>query len=218
MNEYAKRTCSNCGLKLPQPQMNQRIVSVQVARGKRGLSTREVVGTLVGSKKAKNSLFNWLFAPNVRNYTRKQKVWLCDDCVGNAPRSANEQKFDDRGQSGGLFALLSKFWIWFLILASVITLNDTLLSSHSASEKTNAFGSVLGLVILTQLYYLAALLIRPQKRKTFTSFVFHYCSAIAILFWCLAQNSFADIWIISFSVVNLFLLHRLSRSASEEDV
>ena len=217
MDEYAKRTCSNCGLKLPQPQMNQRIVSVQVARGKRGLSTREVVGTLVGSKKAKNSLFNWLFAPNVRNYTRKQKVWLCDDCAGNAPRSANE-KFDDRGQSGGLFVLLSKFWIWFLILASVVTLNDTLLSSHSPSEKTNAFGTVLGLVILTQLYYLAALLIRPQMRKTVTSFVFHYCSAIAILFWCLAQNSFADIWIISFSVVNLFLLHRLSRSASEEDV
>lgn len=220
MNEYAKRTCSNCGLKLPQPQMNQRVVSLQVARGKRGLSKRELVGTLVGSKKAKNSLLNWLFAPNVRNYERKQKIWLCDECAGNAPRSAIEQDVDDRRQSNGLFVSLSKFWIWMLILPSLV-LPIAILNAGdavSASELTDATRPIFGAVVLTQLYYLLAIMIRPQKRKTFTSFAFQYCSAIAILFWCLAQSSFADIWIVSFNVINLFLLHRLSRSASEEEV
>ena len=210
MNEYAKRTCSNCGLKLPQPQMNQRVVSLQVARGKRGLSKRELVGTLVGSKKAKNSLLNWLFAPNVRNYERKQKIWLCDECAGNAPRSAIEQDVDDRRQSNGLFVSLSKFWIWLLTLAFVVqSLN---------LDDTTGYTDIMVAAFMTHLYYLAVLLIRPQNRDTFISFAYHYCSAIVSLFMCLAHNSFVYIWIIPFSVINLFLLHRLSRSASEEEV
>ena len=199
MNEYAKRTCSNCGLKLPQPQMNQRVVSLQVARGKRGLSNRELVGTLVGSKKARNSLLGWLFAPNVRNYTRKQKIWLCDECDGG-----------NRRQSGGWFVLLPKFWIWFLTL--------TFVGQSLNLDDTTVYNDIMVAAFMTHLYYLAVLLIRPQNRNTFISFAYHYCSAIVSLFLCLVHNSFVYIWIIPFSVINLFLLHRLSRSASEEEV
>ena len=216
MNEYAKRTCSNCGLRLPQPQMNQRIVSVQVAKGKRGLSAREVVGTIVGSKKAKNSMFNWLFAPNLRNYTRKQKVWLCDECAGNAPRQQVEQVVDDRKRSKGAIVSISQFWVWFLILASVLAVSDLLSNSQNTGESISDFGSVLGLVILTQLYYFFALVFRPARRKTVTSFAFHYCSVISILTWCLVEDTLSSIWIISFSVINLFLLHRLKKAEIDD--
>ena len=210
MSEYAKRTCNVCGLRLPQPEMNQKFVTTQVAKGKRGLSTREIAGALIGSKKSTNSIFNWLFAPNVRNYSRKQKVWLCDACSGEA--STEHSNFIEKSiQKNGVFGSISKLYIWLLIFLSTVIIQDCVTSLQGTKEAPNnwdAWNAIVGIIILTQLYYVLALIIRPKNRRTFTSFTFQYCSAITLLLLCLATSKLEDIWIISFSIINLYLLHR----------
>lgn len=96
MTEYAKKTCYECGRKLPQPQMKKISRSIEVGRSKRSLSGREVVGTLLGSEKSAKSVARWALAPNQRTYTRNQQVWICPECSGDAAseraRAAREEQ------------------------------------------------------------------------------------------------------------------------------
>ena len=80
--KYTTRTCSTCGVRLPQPDMHKVQISVQTGSSKRGVTAREFVGFFVGSSKSANSLGNWLFSPNLRKYTRNQTVWKCSNCAG----------------------------------------------------------------------------------------------------------------------------------------
>lgn len=78
---YTKRTCNNCGIRKPQPQMYQREVTVKTGKSRQGLSKRTLMGALLGDNKSNNSLHSWVFNTNQRTYSRNKKVWLCDHCV-----------------------------------------------------------------------------------------------------------------------------------------
>ena len=95
MTEYAKKTCHECGRRLPQPQMKKVTRSIEVGRSKRSLSGREVVGTLLGSEKSAKSVARWALAPNQRTYTRNQLVWVCPECSGDA---ASERERAEKAQ------------------------------------------------------------------------------------------------------------------------
>ena len=79
---YAKKTCNICGWRDIQPRMVKKAKKVQIATSKRGLSGREVLGGLFGSKESVKSIRNWLYAPKKRVYDRKQVVWMCEKCTG----------------------------------------------------------------------------------------------------------------------------------------
>lgn len=81
MARYTNRTCSDCGIRKPQPQMYQYETCVQVGKSKAGVSTSTIVGTFLGDKKSENAVNRWLFNTNQRNYKRKKTVWLCDSCI-----------------------------------------------------------------------------------------------------------------------------------------
>jgi len=79
--KYSNRTCHKCGVIKPQPEMQRVEVEEDWGHSQRGLSTREVIGAVAGSEKSANSLQRWALSPGRRNYKRKRKVWLCEDCA-----------------------------------------------------------------------------------------------------------------------------------------
>ncbi|MFY0623157.1 MAG: hypothetical protein JXQ89_15850 [Pelagimonas sp.] len=98
--------------------MVQQQVEVDVARGKRELSNREVLGFFAGNKKAKNSVTSWLFAPNARSYKRRQTVWLCEDC-------SKKRRLIPRGFGKGVAKFIGMTWICMPALYLADPSNET---------------------------------------------------------------------------------------------
>lgn len=64
--------------------MYRKSISRVTSTYQRSLSGREVLGTLIGEKRAQNSFSNWLWAPNKRSRTSFRDVWVCADCNGSS--------------------------------------------------------------------------------------------------------------------------------------
>ena len=82
MTKYANRTCSNCGIRKPQPEMYRETTYVETGRSRPGVSKRTGIGFLLGEQKSTNSVVRWMFNTNQRTYQRKREVWLCGGCSG----------------------------------------------------------------------------------------------------------------------------------------
>jgi len=80
MASYARRTCSVCGIILPQPQMRRKKVRRRVGEGNTGLSFRNIIGWVLGHSGADRRITNYLINPNKRVYTRNKQVWVCPEC------------------------------------------------------------------------------------------------------------------------------------------
>jgi hypothetical protein len=113
MADYAKRTCSQCGIRKPQPDMYQQEVYTETGKSKAGVSGATWAGLLLGDTKSVNSINRWLFNTNQRTYKRKKLVWLCARCSGHI--------FADRGPTFEKFKRILKsiFWIGMIILFTV---------------------------------------------------------------------------------------------------
>jgi hypothetical protein len=85
MATYANKTCTNCGIRKPQPEMYQKEVYVETGKSKTGISGATLFGTFAGDKKSGTQVRNWLFNSGQRTYKRKKVVWLCGSCSGRAP-------------------------------------------------------------------------------------------------------------------------------------
>lgn len=85
MATYANKTCTNCGIRKPQPEMYQKEVYVETGKSKTGISGATLFGTFAGDKKSGSQVRNWLFNNGQRTYKRKKVVWLCGSCSGRAP-------------------------------------------------------------------------------------------------------------------------------------
>jgi hypothetical protein len=85
MATYATRSCNQCGVRKPQPEMKQTEMYVKTGKSKTGISAATVVGIFAGNKKSGNSFRSWLFNSGQRSYTRKKTVWLCNSCASNVP-------------------------------------------------------------------------------------------------------------------------------------
>ena len=82
MATYTNRTCCNCGIRKPQPQMYQREVYVETAKSQSGISGATMFGVFAGDKKSGNQFRSWLFNSGQRTYKRKKQVWMCGVCAG----------------------------------------------------------------------------------------------------------------------------------------
>lgn len=102
---FTKRTCTSCGYRDIQPNMVQTEIEYQSGSSIKGITGREAAGWLLGSKTSEKAVNKWLFSPNKRNYTRKRKVWLCDNCAKQAG-----------GSSFSWFPVIGAILVlWFLI-------------------------------------------------------------------------------------------------------
>lgn len=82
MANYTNRTCYECGVKLPQPEMVRKEISYNSGSSNTGLAKRTIFGAVMGDKRAESSIGKWLFSPNKRVYKRKRTVWMCKSCAG----------------------------------------------------------------------------------------------------------------------------------------
>jgi hypothetical protein len=90
MANYAIKTCSECGIRKPQPEMYREEVYSETGKSKGGISGATWVGSLIfNNKKSDRAISTWLFNSGQRTYRRKKTVWLCARCSGHV--------FADRG-------------------------------------------------------------------------------------------------------------------------
>jgi hypothetical protein len=85
MATYATKTCNQCGVRKPQPEMKQTEMYVETGKSKTGISAATIVGIIFRNKKSGKSFLSWLFNSGQRSYTRKKTVWLCNTCADNVP-------------------------------------------------------------------------------------------------------------------------------------
>lgn len=86
MAKYANRTCHNCGIRKPQPDMRRKDIYVETGRSRSGVSKGTVLASMLGDKKAEKKVYNSIWNLNQRTYQRKKTVWVCGGCyrkVGN---------------------------------------------------------------------------------------------------------------------------------------
>ena len=90
MVTYANRTCFECGIRKPQPDMYKQEIYTETGKSKQGISAATFVGSFIfNNKKSDRALSTWLFNSGQRTYKRKKTVWLCARCSGHI--------FSDRG-------------------------------------------------------------------------------------------------------------------------
>lgn len=89
MGIYANRTCYECGIRKPQPEMARQEIYAEVGKSKVGVSSATWLGLAVGDKKSTNSINRWLFNSGQRTYKRKKTVFLCRSCAGKEVNAAN---------------------------------------------------------------------------------------------------------------------------------
>lgn len=90
MTRYTNRTCTQCGIRKPQPEMVQKETYVETGRSKSGVSKATWLGMALGDKKSANSVNRWLFNTNQRTYQRKKLVWLCSSCAKTFKTKSDE--------------------------------------------------------------------------------------------------------------------------------
>jgi hypothetical protein len=104
MANYTNRTCYECGIKLPQPDMVRKEISYNSGSSNTGLANRTIFGAFIGDKRAGSSVGKWLFSPNKRVYKRKRTVWMCKSCAGE----------------GGVLSSIGSLILWIFIIAIVV--------------------------------------------------------------------------------------------------
>ena len=106
MARYAVRTCADCGLRLPQPQMTQVVREVDVARGRDSINGLTVIGAVLGDRKSTRKIKSTFFNSGERVYKRKVKAWLCTNCMPE----------DEVKAAGSCLVILIR-WIFYAFLA-----------------------------------------------------------------------------------------------------
>jgi hypothetical protein len=81
---YTKRTCAQCGIRKPQPEMFRKETYVETGNSRQGVSGRTFLGAMLDDSKSKKAVDSWLLNSNQRTYSRKKIVWLCGTCNGAA--------------------------------------------------------------------------------------------------------------------------------------
>lgn len=87
---YTNRTCNKCGFKNSQPNMRQEEIEYVSGTSQAGLSTRAVVGGLLGSDKSAKQVTNWASGNTKRQYKRKRLVWVCANGCNNTQKLSKQ--------------------------------------------------------------------------------------------------------------------------------
>jgi hypothetical protein len=108
---YTNRTCSQCGIRKPQPDMYSKEVYTETGNSKTGVSGATWIGFVLGDKKSTKSVGSWFFNSGQRTYRRKKTVWVCGPCGGYG--ISNRKR-------GGFWRGFGKFILWMLFLSIVL--------------------------------------------------------------------------------------------------
>jgi hypothetical protein len=87
---YTNRTCNKCGFKNSQPNMRQEEIEYVSGTSQAGLSTRAVVGGILGSDKSAKQVTNWASGNTKRQYKRKRLVWVCANGCNNTQKVSKQ--------------------------------------------------------------------------------------------------------------------------------
>lgn len=88
MAKFANKTCYECGVVNPQPQMKRVTTMVDSGQSNTGFSKRNIAAVIfTDDKRAKKKYDNYFFSPNKRVYKRKRTVWMCKSCAGKSSGS-----------------------------------------------------------------------------------------------------------------------------------
>ena len=99
MATYAIKTCNNCGIRKPQPEMERVEKEVVSGSSKTKLTTGNVLGAIARSKTSERAVKRAILGNNKRQYTRKRTVWSCFECSGRNDRLRAEQARAEKGDS-----------------------------------------------------------------------------------------------------------------------
>ena len=190
---YATRTCHRCGIRKPQPQMTKQQVEIEVARGKRALSNREVFGFLLGNDKARNSVTSWMFAPNARSYTRRQAVWLCSECVASNIALPARKIFPV-----GTGRAIGKFIIMCFVCSPGLYLSDATLLSDSTDK------GVIAVSVIAALIYAGTIIRKTlsvsKSKIAVRDYIFLFVYALAAVDGMITQTEMI------YRIISLFIL------------
>lgn len=79
--KYANRTCHECGIILPQPQMIRKEIMVETGKSNTTITGHTFIGAFFGDKPSVRALNRHGFNSGERTYTRKQTKWFCYECA-----------------------------------------------------------------------------------------------------------------------------------------
>lgn len=89
MAKYANKTCYECGVVKPQPDMRRVTTMVDSGQSNTGFSKRNLAAVIfTDDKRAKKKHDSYFLSPNKRVYKRKRTVWMCKSCAGKAGGSS----------------------------------------------------------------------------------------------------------------------------------
>ncbi len=78
--QYTNRTCYECGIKKPQPEMIRRTISIATGSSNTGVSALTLAGAALGEKSAQRTVKRRVLGTGKREYARNKEVWLCEEC------------------------------------------------------------------------------------------------------------------------------------------
>ena len=121
MATYAIKSCNNCGIRKPQPEMERVEKSVVSGSSKSKITSGNVLGALAGSKLSQNKIKRNVFANNKRQYTRKRTVWNCFECSGRNDRIRAENARAEKSESSEerKDVNMTGYWIFGLVVVII---------------------------------------------------------------------------------------------------
>lgn len=122
--KYANKTCCNCGIRKPQPEMVRKQVEVEVGKSTTTVTPSTFFGAGLGDKGAQRAIARAGFNSGQRTYTRKQTKWFCYDCAYPA-RSALAKPVKKVAKIGTKPEEKVPLWVWIfwgVVLISLLSM------------------------------------------------------------------------------------------------
>lgn len=94
---YTVRTCCECGLRAPQPEMFQRKRHIEVAKSQDSFSGATLLGWMAGNKDSEKKIVKTLLNNGERTYKRNVTSWYCKEHVDHYDK---QQKTRERVVTG----------------------------------------------------------------------------------------------------------------------
>ena len=121
MATYAIKSCNNCGIRKPQPEMERVEKMTKTGSSKSKITSGNVLGALAGSKLSQNKIKRNVFANNKRQYTRKRTVWNCFECSGrnDSIRAENARAEKSESSEESKDVNMTGYWIFGLVVVII---------------------------------------------------------------------------------------------------
>ncbi len=122
--KYATRTCHECGVKNPQPQMVRREIEVVTGSSQRKTTAGQWAQLAMGDEKAAKAIRNNIISGgNKRVYKRKRQVWYCVRCADPEAHERDQRRKSEQEGRAKYRALTEQY-------DNVVAQLDTLITAQ----------------------------------------------------------------------------------------